>query len=37
MNGAGKAGLTVAGSKLEFRCIVTYERFLANSSLSYAT
>ena len=37
MNGAGKAGLTIAGSELAFCCIVAYERSLANSSLSYAT
>ena len=37
MNGAGKAGLTVAGSELVFRCVVAYKRSLANFSLSYAT
>ena len=37
MNGAGKAGLTVAGRELGFRCIDDYERSLANSSRSCAT
>ena len=37
MNGAGKAGLTISGMELAFRCIDDYERSLANSSRSCAT
>ena len=37
MNGAGKSGLTVAGSELAFYYVVAYERLLAKSFLSYAT
>ena len=37
MNGAGKAGLTVAGRELAFHCIEDCERSLANSSRSCAT
>ena len=37
MNGAGKAGLTIAGRELAFHCLDDYERSLANSSRSCAT
>ena len=37
MNDADKAGLTIAGRELAFRCIDDYERSLANSSRSCAT
>ena len=37
MNGAGKAGLTIAGLELVFRCIDDYEHYLANFSRSCAT
>ena len=37
VNGAGNDGLTVAGRELTFRCVVAYERSLANSSRNCAT
>ena len=37
MKGACRDGFTVVDSELAFRCIVAYERSLANSSLNYAS